>query len=42
MIVGTIAPTYITLRKYGAGTNSSMAADIQNGSAFVVTATYFV
>jgi len=42
MICGTVGPTYLIIRKYSAGANSSLAGDIQNGSAFVITATYFV
>ena len=42
MICGTVGPTYLLLRKFSAGANSSLAGDIQNGSAFVITATYFV
>jgi len=42
MICGTVGPTYLLLRKFSAGANSSLAGNIQNGSAFVITATYFV
>jgi hypothetical protein len=41
MICGSAGPNYLFLRKYSAGLQSAMAADIQNGSAFIVTMTYF-
>jgi len=41
MICGSAGPNYLLLRKYSAGAQSNMAADIQNGSAFIVTVTYF-
>jgi hypothetical protein len=41
MICGSAGPNYLFIRKYSAGAQSSMAADIQNGSAFIITMTYF-
>lgn len=41
MICGSVTSNYVVLRKYSVGAQSSMAADIQNGSAFNITVTYF-
>jgi hypothetical protein len=41
MICGSVISNYVVLRKYSAGAQSSMAANIQNGSAFIITVTYF-